>query len=161
MSKAPNARRAGLAAIALSTALIAAGYGSAFLPGGAPGWSAWTFVLGIPCMVVGLMALGAARSGGGLGRLALPFTFIWLVLALGFGIVLVLAPAEGPETTLWLGLPPRAAIVMYGIGLAPVFVLPLAYALTFDEFTLNESDLERVRAAARVSAQNGPAEPTR
>jgi hypothetical protein len=52
-----------------------------------------------------------------------------------------------------LGLPRRAAIVLYGIGLLPLFVLPVAYALTFDEMTLSEEDLERVRRAA-AAAQN-------
>ena len=48
---------------------------------------------------------------------------------------------------LWLGLPPRAAVVLYVIGFLPVLVLPLAYALTFDALTLSEADLARARAA--------------
>ena len=43
----------------------------------------------------------------------------------------------------------RAAIVIYGIGLLPIIVLPVAYALTFEAMTLSAEDLERVRAMAR------------
>jgi len=42
--------------------------------------------------------------------------------------------------------------VLIGIGLLPLLVLPLAYALTFDEMTLSEADLARVRDAARALA---------
>jgi hypothetical protein len=45
-----------------------------------------------------------------------------------------------------LGLPLRAAIIMYGIGLFPAFIIPAAYALAFDRHTLSEADLARVRA---------------
>jgi hypothetical protein len=59
-------------------------------------------------------------------------------------------PAEsGVDTGLWLGLPPRAAVVLYGIGLIPLLLIPLAYAFTFEEQTLSDGDLERVLAAAR------------
>jgi hypothetical protein len=37
--------------------------------------------------------------------------------------------------------------VVFGIGLLPVLVLPVAYALTFEAQTLRDEDLERVRAA--------------
>ena len=43
----------------------------------------------------------------------------------------------------------RAAIVIYGIGLLPIVVLPVAYAITFDTQTLSESDIARVRELAR------------
>ena len=57
-------------------------------------------------------------------------------------------PADlGAAEPLLLGLPRRAAIVVYGIGLLPVLVLPVAYALTFEAQTLRDEDLERVRAA--------------
>jgi hypothetical protein len=37
---------------------------------------------------------------------------------------------------------------MYGIGLLPVFALPLAYAFAFRRDTLTTADWERIRAAA-------------
>jgi hypothetical protein len=67
---------------------------------------------------------------------------------------LALPPAEGANGPLLLGLPLRTAIVLYGIGVVPIFILPFAYALTFESSTLSEDDLNRVRAAsAAVRAQ--------
>ena len=63
----------------------------------------------------------------------------------------LLALREPPPVAgapLWLGLPKGAALVLYGVGLLPLLVLPLAYALTFEGQTLSEADLERVRRAA-------------
>ncbi len=56
------------------------------------------------------------------------------------------SPAEGAGARLLLGLPLRAALVLYGVGLLPIVVLPFAYAVTFDDMTLSEEDLARVRA---------------
>lgn len=141
------ARRNALLALLAGTLAIAAAYGSAFLPGDPPAWSPWAMGIGTAVVMVASMALGSARRGG-IGRLKLPFAFTLLVLAGGFCAVLALPP-EPPGAPLFLGLPLRAAIVLLGIGLLPLLVLPVAYALTFDEMTLSEEDLERVRRAAR------------
>ncbi|HEV2147492.1 MAG TPA: hypothetical protein VGR37_08815 [Longimicrobiaceae bacterium] len=142
------AKRLALAAFFVSTLLIAAAYASAFFPGGAPAWAPWAMALGTASVMVAAMTLGAARHGG-IGPLWAPFAFTFVVIAGGFGAVLALPPADPADPALWLGLPPRAAIVMYGIGLLPLFVVPVAYALTFDARTLSADDLERVRRAAR------------
>jgi hypothetical protein len=76
-----------------------------------------------------------------------------VTLAVGFCAALILPASEGPASTLWLGLPARAAIVIYGIGLFPIIVLPVAYALTFESQTLTADDIERVRSIAREIAQ--------
>jgi len=127
-----------------ATCCIALAYASAFIPGGAT-WGAWSMVLGLATMVVSLMTLGVLRKGRGVGRLALPLAFTFVVIVAGFGAALLL-PAEGGGARLLLGLPLRAALVLYGVGLLPMLVLPLAYALTFDAMTLSEDDLARVRA---------------
>jgi hypothetical protein len=102
------------------------------------------------------MIVGAARGRGGIGPLRIPFAFVVAVLVIGFGAALALPSAEGPLSKLWLGLPARAAIVIYGVGLLPIMVLPIAYALTFETQTLNAEDVERVRALARENqATNG------
>jgi len=59
-------------------------------------------------------------------------------------------------------LPARAAIVIYGVGLLPIVVLPIAYALTFETQTLSAEDVERVRALARENqliSENGTGDP--
>ena len=97
--------------------------------------------------------LGATRGRSGLGKLKIPFAFVVIILAIGFGAALTISP-ENPTSKLWLGLPLRAAIVIYGIGLLPIIVLPVAYALTFETQTLSAHDLERVRSLARERRTN-------
>ena len=140
-------KRAGLRPVVLGTLAVAAAYGSAFAPGGAPRWAPWAMIAGIALTTVGLMALGASRPGRGWRGLLIPLGFTFAVLVVGFGLALGLPGGEGPQTALLAGLPPRAALVLYGVGLLPALVLPLAYALTFRRMTLNEADIERIRAA--------------
>jgi hypothetical protein len=142
-------RRAALIALFLAIAAIASGYAAAFSPAGTPVWAAWLLALGIPVALGAIMILGAARGRRGIGPLKIPFAFVVLVLVIGFGAALALPATEGPLSTLWLGLPARAAIVIYGVGLLPIVVLPIAYALTFATQTLSAEDVEQVRALAR------------
>jgi len=146
------AARAGLAALVLGTLAAGAAYLSAFLPGDPPLWGALAMVLGIALMSVGSMVLGAARSGRPLGRLVWALAITFLILVLCFGLALVLPRGGDPGGALWAGLPRRAALVLYGVGILPALYLPLAYALTFRERTLDADDIERIRAA-----RSGPA----
>jgi hypothetical protein len=141
-------------ALVSSIGAIATAYASAFAPGGAPSWAPWLLALGIPGALGSIMILGAARGRKGIGALKVPFLFVFVVLASGFCLALGLPANEVPGTTLLLGLPVRAAIVIYGIGLLPIVVLPVAYAITFDTQTLSESDIQRVREmAAKIKDQ--------
>lgn len=133
----------------VATCAIAAGYASAFSRGGTPSWGPWLLALGIPGALGGIMVLGAARERGGVGALGVPFAFVVITLTVGFCLALGLPANESPDSTLWLGLPLRAAVVVYGIGLVPVIVLPVAYALTFGTQTLSAEDVERVRQMGR------------
>ena len=141
--------RAAARGVLISSILaIAVAYASAFKAGGAPAWAPWLLALGIPGALGAIMVLGAARGDKGIGALKLPFLFVFVVLASGFCLALGLPVTEARGATLLLGLPIRAAIVIYGIGLLPIVVLPVAYALTFDTQTLSESDIARVREMA-------------
>ncbi|MBR9990151.1 MAG: hypothetical protein KFH98_10365 [Gemmatimonadetes bacterium] len=131
-----------------SAVLIAVAYASAFLPGGAPAWAAWLLAFGTATIMLAAIMLGALRSAlTSPGRLAFPFAFTWIVVFGGFGLALALPP-ETIDGPLWLGLPRRAAIILFGVGLLPMLVLPVAYARTFDDMTLSEDDLLRVREKA-------------
>lgn len=136
--------------ITVATCVIAVGYASAFMRGGTPAWAPWLLAFGIPGALGGIMVLGATRERGGVGALALPFAFVIVTLTVGFCLALGLPANEGRDSTLWLGLPLRAAVVVYGIGLLPVVVLPVAYALTFGTQTLTAEDVERVREMGRI-----------
>ena len=153
-------RRAALLALVAGILAIAIGYAAAFLRGGTPAWAPWLLALGIPVALGGIMILGAARGRMGIGPLKYPFAFVVAVLAIGFCAALALPATEGPLSRLWLGLPARAAIVIYGIGLLPIVVLPVAYALTFEAQTLNAEDVERVRELARENRARSEGEPS-
>lgn len=151
--KHDTTRGTALVVLVLATCAIAAGYATAFTKGGTPIWAPWLLAVGIPAALCAIMALGAARGRAGIGRLKVPFAFVFIVLAAGFCLALGLPADESSASDLWLGLPLRAAIVIYGIGMLPTVVLPVAYALTFDTQTLNQADIDRVRvlAASRIA----------
>ena len=153
------ARRNSLLALFAGTLAIAAAYASAFLPGDPPSWAAWALAMGTATVMVSASALGAVRADRGLGRLKLPFALAFLIVAGGFALVLSMPGVDPANPTLFLGLPPRTAVVLLGIGLLPLLVMPVAYALTFDDMTLSEDDLARVRQAARAlqAARQAPA----
>ena len=146
---ADSTRRSAIATLFVAVLAIAIGYAAAFNSTGTPAWAPWLLALGIPISLGAIMILGAARGARGVGPLKGPFAFVVGILALGFGAALALPGSEGPLSNLWLGLPARAAIVIYVVGLLPIVVLPIAYALTFEAQTLNAKDVERVRQLAR------------
>jgi hypothetical protein len=161
VAAADTTRRSSLVALFAAIAAIAAGYAAAFGAHGTPVWAPWLLALGIPAALGAIMILGATRGDRGVGPLKIPFAFVILMLVIGFGAALALPATEGPLSRLWLGLPARAAIVIYGVGLLPIFVLPIAYALTFETQTLSAEDVERVRELARANqvARDAPAAP--
>lgn len=140
--------RAALAGIVLSTAAVGAAYVSALAGSGPPAWAPWSMALGIAGSVVSLMVLGAERDGS-VGALAWPFAGVFVVLAGGFGAILAMSPHPGPEAPLWLGLPPRSAVLLYGVGGLLLLFVPVSYALTFERLTLDDADWERIRAGVR------------
>jgi hypothetical protein len=158
---ADTTRRAALVVLFIGITAIALGYAAAFGSHGTPSWAPWLLALGIPATLGAIMILGATRGGRGVGSLKIPFAFVILMLVIGFGAALALPATDGPLSKLWLGLPARAAIVIYGVGLLPIFVLPIAYALTFETQTLSAEDLERVRKLAHENqaARDTPIEP--
>lgn len=131
-------------ALTTSVVAIALGYVSAFIPGTGQVWGPWLLAFGIPLSFVSIMIMGAVRNKGGINKLAIPFLFVGALLTLGFVLALAL-PGETITSRLFLGLPLRAAIIIYGVGLLPIVVLPVAYALTFETQTLNQDDIDKVR----------------
>lgn len=148
--RSSRTKRAALAAIVLSTVAIGIAYASAYAAGGPPVWAGWLFAAGVTGALVATLALGAMRRDRGLGRLVAPFVLMTVMIGAGFIVVFAL-PDLGASEPLLLGLPRRAAIVLYGIGLLPTLVLPVAYALTFADQTLRPEDLERVLETARAA----------
>jgi hypothetical protein len=84
-----------------------------------------SMLAGLTFTCMGALALGAPRSRLALAGIALT----GLLLAGTVGASLV-APPPTADATLWLGLPRATALVVYGVGVLPLVILPLVYALT-------------------------------
>lgn len=149
-------RRFALGAMVLGTIGIAIAYATAF---GAPVVAAtgpWIMAVALPVAMVAMMTFGAVRAGRKVGALAIPFALVFALVAGGFLTALALPPDVAGDA-LWFGLPRRAAVIVYGVGLLPLFVLPIAYAFTFDSLTLSDADIERVRSMRDPSrSSTGP-----
>ncbi|MBL0180467.1 MAG: hypothetical protein IPP98_15335 [Gemmatimonadetes bacterium] len=141
-----------LAMLVAGTAAVLVGYGAAWLPGGAPPWASWAMVIGMALLLPGTLLLGALRRGRNSVRLVLIALALGLLLVVAFGAALLL-PAAGAEEALFLGLPRRAAIIVYGVGLVPLLFLPWAFARDFRDFGLDEARLDALR---RECARVGP-----
>lgn len=119
-----------------------AAYLDALRTGGATAASGWLMALALVLILPTTLALGARRARG-MPRLALfVAVLLGVVLAVGFGAALAL-PDLGAQEPLWLGLPRRAAVIVYGVGLVPLLFLPWAYATTHAG-----SDLDAATVAA-------------
>ena len=135
--------------LALSCGLVALSYAAAFA-GVGDGWAPWTLAVGANGVIMSLMAIGATRHDTLPRSLVWTFVGLFVLCAGAFLAALAMPAAEGANAALLFGLPLRTAIVLYGVGVVPILILPLAYALTFESSTLSEGDLDRVRAAYAV-----------
>jgi lysylphosphatidylglycerol synthetase-like protein (DUF2156 family) len=136
-------KRTALLIIFVSMVVIGAGYASAFREGGAPPFMTYAFAIATAAVMTAIIVLGAARKNRKLGGLAWVFAFTFVVLAIGFSLALGQTAVNAEK--LYLGLPSGAAIILYVVGLLPMAVLPIAYALTFEKTTFDEQELEELR----------------
>lgn len=121
-----------LRAVVASVLAIAGLYGVVVLPGATPAWVPWLFAFAVATMIMALQLLGASAGGRPPGRLVWVFGVCFVILAGGLCAALVHGDVAAGDP-LWLGLPAGAAIILYIVGLLPMLVLPIAYALTFDD----------------------------
>lgn len=140
-------KRIVLGLVVISCIAVGAGFVGAFFQSGTPVWAPWFLAIGANGALMSLMALGAMRRDKLPRSLVLTFVGMFVLCAGAFCVALAMPANEGIGGALLLGLPQRTAIILYGVGVVPIFILPFAYALTFDENTLNDRDLEKVRAA--------------
>ena len=141
---------AGLLAVAFAHAAVLAH----FAEGGAP----FALAVGSTATLAGIAVLGAARRGRSASPLALALAVAFLAVAMGLvaGLLLPVPTADGP---LLLGLPRVTAILLLLAGALPLLLLPVAYALFFDEAVLDDGDIDRVHEAA-AARPAGNADPT-
>lgn len=133
-----------LAGVVASTCLIALAYASAFSAGHTR-WGVWCMIAGVTGNAVGIMALGVYREGRRQRAVGVALLLVATSVVTAFSLALLL-PDRGVDEPLVLGLPQRAAAVIYLAGVAPLLILPLVYAWTFDQVTLSDDDLRALRA---------------
>jgi hypothetical protein len=142
--------RVALIGVCAGSLLVAVAFASAWTPGGAPVWGTWVMVLGSAKLLGAATMLGALNSGVRWSLALMAAVFLSLVIAIGFGAPLLL-PVETASSPLFLGLPLRAAIEIYGVGLVPIVVLPLLFAMEFKRDGLDEAGLTALRARCAAS----------
>lgn len=134
--------------LATSCGLVGASYAALFVCVTPPAWAPIALAVGANGVIMTLMAIGAVRHDTMPRSLVWTFVGLFVLCAGAFVVALLLPAQEGGGGPLLLGLPLRSAIVLYGVGVVPIAILPLAYALTFESSTLSDADLVRVRAAS-------------
>ena len=108
-------------------------------------WTRLTFGLLAMAFPVLLMIIGAAGKNG-LGPLGWIFALLWTILT---GCLAGMMAFSGPDQPWLMGLPISAAILLFGIWLAPLALVSFGYAWTFERFGVREEDLERIRDFSR------------
>jgi hypothetical protein len=152
-------RRPALAVLVAGVVCIALAYATAWSGGGQPAWGVWLMITGAALLLSGMLALSAQRAGVSARRATMVACLLFAVLLLGFGLPMVLSPesAAGP---LFLGLPIRAAIEVYGVGLLPACFLPFVFAAEFRDEGLDQGSLDRLREqCAELRARSRPGMP--
>ncbi len=138
-------RRAGVGLLALSSLALLVGYASAWWPSVAPRGVALLFAAATVLQLVAFVLLGARRRDG---RLGAGWMAVVVLVALVGGILITTAaqPGSAEGEALLLGLPRRAAFVLYGVGIAPLLLLAGAFARGFAAWSATDADVARLRA---------------
>lgn len=147
--------RSPLAGVVVGTLCVSGAYVLAFLSASTPPAAIWLMIIGTGLLMVAMLALGAHRPGINGRRIAATSVFLLVLLIGGFAAAKLL-PAEAAGDPLLFGMPRRAAIVLLGIGVLPVFVLPFIYARDFVDRGLDDAALDRLRREAkRLQQEHG------
>ena len=99
--------------------------------------SPWLLWAGICILLPSLLWL-ALRRGLGLAIL------LGVILAVGLGGALGLGP-EPPDAPLILGLPRRAALLIYWVGLLPGLTVGVLFAIGFERLVMSRERLSELR----------------
>jgi hypothetical protein len=114
-------------------------------------WLPWSgaevlFALLVAAYPVALIAIAVSHDGS-IGPLRQPLLLLLFLLE---GSTIAMLVLRGHVLTApWVaGLPLSAAIQIFGVWLAPLLVVGLGYALTFDRYELRQEDLDRLTRLA-------------
>lgn len=130
---APAVSRATFVGVALlfcGALAIGIAYAAAVGAGAAPEWTPWFVAFGGASCAVGLFVVGAAARGPIRPLIGWLLAALCVLIFAAFGAALSMRVPAGATETIVLGLPLRLAIVFYGVGLLPLVVLPVVFAMT-------------------------------
>ena len=123
-------RTSAVALIATASFLLVLGYGATFWPGSVPMWVSALFAVATAAQLVAFCVLGAVTREGRLGAAA------WGIIAMGVLVggslvYAIVAPDLVAHEPLLLGVPRRAAVIIYGVGVLPLAVLVWGFVRHF------------------------------
>ena len=142
-----------VAAVLLGAVAVVAAYALAFLPGGSAA-APWVLCGGMAVLLPSLLWLGIAPGSRSGRRARLAIVIVLGVVLLG-GLGGALLPAGAGDQVLFLGLPRRAALLIYGVGLLPGLGFGVVYAIGFDRLVLDRSRLEELRKELTQDRDSG------
>lgn len=119
--------------IAIACLMAIGAYLTAFVSPAPPIAAAIVLALATALMLAAFVALGVGDRGFRRGPVMAALAVLLLVVGGGISTALLIGAPTGPDSPLFGGLPPGAAVVLYGVGLVPALVVPLLYALGFDD----------------------------
>lgn len=125
-----RATAVGIAGLCVGMVLVGIAYASTIIAGTPADWAPWLLAIGASASSVALFVLGAATRGANGRGTGWVLGALFAVLSCAFCVALAVGAPTGPEA-IALGLPRRLAIVFYGVGFIPLFVLPVVFARTF------------------------------
>ena len=116
---------------------------------------AWLAVVGIAASLSGTLVIGAMRNDRLSRPALLAAVVLLLVPVIGFGSAILLPAESAADPNLILGLPRRAALVLLGVGVLPLFILPFAYASDTNNAPLDAEALTALRDEAERLRRSG------
>ncbi len=138
-------RRVAVGALGVSSFALLVAYAAAWWPGVSPRGVAVLFAGATVAQLVAFVLLGGRRRDGRLGAAWIGVAALLLLV----GVILIavsVADVSTAEEPLLLGLPRRAALVLYGVGIAPLALLAGAFARGFAAWAPTDADIARLRA---------------
>jgi hypothetical protein len=134
-----------VALIALSAATLLLGYVALWWPGGPPRAVHVAMAVAVVTQLTAFVLLGARRRDGRIGAAWVAVGAL-VVLVGGVLVTVIVSADAGAAEPLLGGLPRRAGLVLYGVGMAPLLLVAGSFARSFDAWVPTEAEVEQLRA---------------
>jgi hypothetical protein len=145
VARRASGRGVAVALLALSAATLLLGYVALWWSGGPSRTVHAVMAAAVVTQLTAFVLLGARRRDGRLGAAWVAVGAV-VVLVGGVLVTVIVSADAGAAEPLLGGLPRRAGLVLYGVGLAPLVLLAGSFARSFDTWVPTEAEVEQVRA---------------